>query len=76
MPVKVAASFQAVALGAAIFAAVASGHYTSISQAQQKMASSILTTYKPDRANADTYRRLYGIYKKLGDSLEEILRKL
>jgi len=76
MPVKVSSSFQAVAVGAAIFAAVASGHYGNIVQAKNKMASSTLTTYKPRKNNVNTYNRLYGLYKELGESMEDILRRL
>jgi len=76
MPVKVAQSFQAVALGAAIFGAVASGYYKDIDKAQKKMASPIKVTYKPDSKNALTYKKLYGLYRKLGENTEDILRKL
>ena len=76
MPVKAAQSFQAVALGAAIFGAVASGYYQDIGKAQKKMASPIKATYKPDSKNAFTYKKLYGLYRRLGDNTEDILRKL
>ena len=76
MPVKVAASIQAVALGAAIFAAVAAGYYDSIEKAQKKIASPISVTYSPYKVNVETYKRLYGIYRELGDTAEDILRKL
>jgi len=76
MPVKVASSFQAVALGASIFAAVASGYYKDIYQAQEKMASGFLKTYDPDKKNVVTYSRLYKLYKKLGSSIEDILREV
>jgi len=76
MPVKVASSFQAVALGASIFAAVASGYYKDIYQAQEKMASGFLKTYDPDKKNVVTYARLYKLYKKLGSSIEDILREV
>jgi len=76
MPVKVAASSQAVALGAAVFAAAASGYYSSVEKAQEKMASSIQTTYIPVRENTSAYDKSYRLYSELGDSLEGILRKL
>jgi len=76
MPVKAAESFQAVALGAAIFGAVASGYYGDIGTAQKKMASPIKATYKPDSKNALTYKKLYELYRKLGENTEDILRKL
>ncbi|MCJ7665988.1 MAG: ribulokinase [Actinobacteria bacterium] len=76
MPVKVVSSFQAVALGASLFAAVASGYYKDIYQAQEKMASGYLITYDPEEENVKTYQRLYGLYKKLGSRVEDILREI
>jgi len=76
MPVKVSSSFQAMALGAAIFATVASGYYKDIRSAQEKMASSILKTYNPIKENVKIYRKLYELYERLGGSLEGILKEL
>ncbi len=76
MPVKVAESTQAMALGAAIFAAVASGHYNSIYEAQKHMASGFVKTYYPDNKNVRTYERLYDLYEELGSGLEGFLRRL
>ncbi|MES0341742.1 MAG: ribulokinase [Candidatus Humimicrobiaceae bacterium] len=76
MPVKVASSFQAVALGASVFAAVASGYYKDIYQAQEKMASGFLKTYNPIKENVETYTKLYELYKKLGSQVEDILREV
>ena len=76
MPVKIASSFQAVALGASVFAAVASGYYKDIYRAQEKMASGFLKTYTPIKENVETYKRLYGLYKKLGSQAEDILREI
>ena len=76
IPVKVASSFQAVALGASIFAAVASGFYKDIYEAQEKMASGFLKTYSPKKENVKTYQRLYKFYKKLGSQAEDILREI
>ena len=76
MPVKVASSFQAVALGASIFAAVASGYHKDIYKAQEKMSSGFLKTYKPKKENVETYARLYELYKKLGSQAEGILREI
>ena len=76
MPVKVVSSFQAVALGASMFAAVASGYYKDIYQAQEKMASGFLKTYNPIKENVETYTRLYELYKKLGSQVEDILREV
>jgi len=76
MPVKVASSFQAVALGAAVFAAVASGYYKDIYKAQEKMASGSLKTYNPIKENVETYKKLYKLYSKLGNQVEDILREI
>lgn len=76
MPVKVASSFQAVALGASLFAAVASGYHKDIYSAQEKMASGFSKTYNPVGKNVKIYKRLYGLYAKLGSSIEDILREI
>ena len=76
MPVRVASSFQAVALGASLFAAVASGYYKDIYKAQEKMASGSLKTYNPLKENVETYKRLYKLYIKLGSQVEDILREV
>jgi L-ribulokinase len=76
MPVKVAESSQAVALGAAIFGAVASGYYKNIFKAQKKMASSFMVTYYPKKENVVVYDRLYKLYAEFGSKIEMILREL
>ncbi len=76
MPVKVAKSSQAVALGAAMFGAVASGHYKNVREAQDRMGSGFSTVYKPNQENAKIYANLYKGYIKLGKDLEDHLRKL
>ncbi|MBM3705703.1 MAG: ribulokinase [Actinobacteria bacterium] len=76
MPVKVAESAQSVALGAAVFGAVAAGYYKDIYKAQENMASPFVKTYMPIEKNAKTYKRLYKLYIELGTKLEDFLRKL
>lgn len=76
MPVKVAASAQAVALGAAIFGAVASGYYRDIYEAQEHMASKFLKVYNPIPENVKAYKELYKKYKEMGNILESQLRSL
>ncbi|GAG56443.1 unnamed protein product, partial [marine sediment metagenome] len=51
MPVKVARSEQAVALGAAMFGAVVAGIYKSVEEAQKYMGSGFEATYYPDKEN-------------------------
>ncbi|MBN2072371.1 MAG: ribulokinase [Actinobacteria bacterium] len=76
IPVKVAKSSEAIALGAAIFASVASGYYGSVEEARKNMASSILVTYYPDNQNVRVYKKLYDSYIEMGIRLEDFLRKL
>jgi len=76
MPVKVVSSSQAVALGAAIFASVAAGYYSSIQEAQSHMASKFLKEYKPIKENVKIYKSLYEKYNKAGSLLEDLLRSL
>ena len=76
LPIKVALSTQSGALGAAIFASVAAGYYNNVYDAQQKMGSSFSKTYYPDKKNAGIYKKLYGYYKELGETLVGQLRRL
>ncbi len=71
MPIKVARSEQACALGSAMAAAVASGVYASTAEAQQKMGGGIETEYHPVPENAEKYNALYEKYKKLGHFIEK-----
>jgi len=74
MPVKVTKSEQSVAVGAAMFGAVAAGYYKSIEEAQENMRPEFETIYKPDKKNALIYNDLYKRYKNLGNLLEDELR--
>lgn len=69
-PMKVSASEQTPALGAAIFASVAAGKkaggYDSIEEAQNAMTS-ISKEYQPNGENQDTYKKLYSLYRQLHD---------
>lgn len=76
MPVKVVKSSQAVALGAAIFGAVAAGYYKNINKAQANMASKVLTVYNPIPENVKVYKKLYEKYRKAGGLLENFLQNL
>ncbi len=66
IPIRVVASDQACALGAAIFAAVAAGLYGSVPEAQQKMCPGFSKEYFPDMERHAIYDRLYKRYLKLG----------
>lgn len=65
--IKISASEQACALGAAMFAAVVGGLYGTVSQAQKKMNSGFEKIYHPRHAQAEKYRKLYKKYCRLGE---------
>ncbi|GHV70113.1 ribulokinase [Spirochaetia bacterium] len=66
MPIHIPANDQAVALGAAMFAAVAAGLYPDIPAAQAAICSPIEKTYTPDVARVKIYEGLYRRYRELG----------
>ena len=70
-PIKVAASKQTPALGAAMHGAIAAGStkggYDDINQASQKMAHLEDTMYTPNPENVKIYDKLYQEYDRLHD---------
>ena len=70
MPIRVARSEQACALGSAMAAAVAAGVYPSLTEARRNMGSGIETEYRPIPENVQVYNRLYEKYKQLGKFIE------
>lgn len=70
MPIKVARSEQACALGSAMAASVAAGIYASTSEAQKNMGGGIETEYHPIPENVEKYKLLYEKYKKFGKFIE------
>lgn len=66
LPIKVASTEQAGALGAAMCAAAAAGIFESVEDAQYKMRSGISKTYLPDEEVHRFYNRLYQQYLMLG----------
>jgi L-ribulokinase len=70
MPIKVARSEQACALGSAMAAAVAAGVYETTTEAQQKMGGGIETEYHPIPENVEKYKILYQQYQRLGKFIE------
>ena len=70
MPIKVARSEQACALGTAMAAAVAAGVYPTVAAAQQKMGGGIESEYHPIPENAAKYQALYDKYLKFGEFIE------
>ena len=70
MPIKVAKSEQACALGAAMFASVASGIHPTLQEAQQAMNSGFDTVYYPRQGTAAVYQVLYQKYLEAGEFVE------
>ena len=66
LPVRVAASGQAVALGAAIFGAAAAG-IGPIEAMVRKMTRPPSKTYKPDASAAAAYRMFFALYRDCHD---------
>lgn len=73
MPIKVAKAEQTVALGAAMFAAVAGGVFSDLAEAQSVMGSGFEAEYTPNAENVEVYKKLYGDYCKLGNFVEKEL---
>jgi L-ribulokinase len=71
MPILVAKSDQACALGTAMAAAVVAGIYPNVEAAQKAMGNGFEKEYKPIPANAAKYEILYKKYSKLGKLIEE-----
>lgn len=70
MPIKVASSDQACALGAAMCAAVAAGLYPTMQDAQASMSSGFDAEYHPRPALVPVYEALYAKYRKIGQFIE------
>lgn len=70
MPIKVAASDQAPALGAAMYAAVAAGIHTDTQAAINAMGSGFDRIYFPIAENVLTYEKLYKEYMAFGNAIE------
>ena len=82
-PIKIAASEQASALGAAMYGAVAAGVYRDIGQASKKMARVRRKIYRPNARHRRMYDLLYREYNRLHDqfgrdpnSSMKVLKKL
>jgi L-ribulokinase len=83
-PMKVAASDQTCALGAALFGAVASGQY-ALADLQQRCCHMRGRVYEPDPEHRQTYDELYALYLQLhdafgtnhgGTSLGQVMKRL
>lgn len=71
MPIKVATSEQAPALGAAMYAAVASGLHADTQSAIKAMGSGFDKVYNPIEENVEVYDRLYREYLGFGEFVEK-----
>jgi len=67
MPVHTSVSAQGPALGSAIHAAVAAGAYPDVRAAGDAMGGRGERVYRPEKAAADGYDRLYAEYTRLHD---------
>ena len=75
MPIKVAASDQAPALGAAIYAAVAAGIYDNVILASKKMGSDFEAEYLPEKDKIAVYAELMESYNGLSSYIEIVNKK-
>jgi L-ribulokinase len=76
LEIRVARSDQAVALGAAMFAAVAAGLHDTVARAQQHMGSGFEKVYRPDPVTSAAYDVLYRQYLEYGALIERAMRGL
>tara|TARA_R110002124_G_scaffold145011_1_gene310224 strand:+ start:2481 stop:4154 length:1674 start_codon:yes stop_codon:yes gene_type:complete len=74
MPIKVAVSDQAPALGSAIYAAVAAGVYNNVIEASKVMGSDFEAEYFPEKNHIKTYANLMESYKTLGEFVEKTIK--
>ncbi|GAA4466275.1 ribulokinase [Nibrella saemangeumensis] len=70
MPIKIASSDQACALGAAMCAAVAAGIHPDMATAQAAMGSGFDASYEPRTDVSVVYQKLYQKYQQLGSFIE------
>lgn len=70
MPIKIATSDQAPALGAAMYASVAAGIHPSTEAAIAAMSNGFDAVYEPILGNAKVYEKLYQNYTEFGAFVE------
>ena len=75
MPILVARSEQACALGTAMAAATVAGLYPTVLDAQKAMGNGFETEYKPNKANVGIYAKLYSMYDEAGAFVEQYSKK-
>ncbi|GAP40546.1 ribulokinase [Flexilinea flocculi] len=70
-PINIASSDQTCATGAAIYAAVAGGLYSTIQQAQKQICEGFEKTYYPDHSKKDALNKAYHRYCEFGSFIEQ-----
>jgi L-ribulokinase len=75
MPIKIARSEQACALGSAMAASVVAGVHATLPEAQKAMGGGFEKEYLPDEKRAVIYSELYEKYKLLGNFVENEFTK-
>lgn len=71
MPIEIAASDQAPALGAAIYAAVGAGIYKNVEEASKIMGSRFEKEYLPQPETVKIYEEYFEAYNRLGTLVEQ-----
>ncbi len=64
-PIEVSKATQTGALGSAIYAAVAGGVYSSVTEAADRMAAEVERVYMPEAEAVEVYEEMFGKYKEL-----------
>ncbi len=75
MPIRIHRSEQTCALGAAMFAATASGIYSNVEEAMHQMGQGFDVEYKPDQSRTGLYKRRYEKYHRLGEFIQSGVQK-
>ncbi|MFI5157001.1 MAG: ribulokinase [Chitinophagales bacterium] len=70
MPIRIHRSEQTCALGAAMFAATASGIFPKVEDAMAAMGPGFDKTFSPDHKRTDEYARRFRKYRALGSFIE------
>lgn len=68
--IKITASTQTPALGAAIYAAVACGEFPTVEKAIKSMEPGFDQVYEPDLSNKEFYDKKYQQYIRLGEAIQ------
>jgi len=66
--IRLSASPQTCALGAALFGAVAAGGYASVEEGQRRLCRFKRTVYRPVEHHRRVYQRLYHLYRQVHDA--------